>query len=114
MFISYNREDLAPARTLRDVLVNRLHCRVFWDQNLQCGGNWNDALDDALARSACVVVLWSTHSVASDWVKQEAAVGRVLGKLVPVALDGSALPEPFAHIQTASVPELVSGTLDDS
>ena len=111
VFISYKREDLPSARALRDLLGNRLHCKVFWDQDLQCGGLWNDALDDALARAACVVVIWSEHSIGSSWVQQEAAVGRVFDKLVPVTIDDSEIPSAFAHVQTASLAGLASGSL---
>jgi hypothetical protein len=34
-----------------------------------------------------MVVLWSSHSVESDWVKEEAEEARALKKLVPVLIE---------------------------
>lgn len=50
-----------------------------------------------------MVVLWSTHSVESEWVKNEAAVATERGVLVPALLDNVKLPLEFRRKQTADL-----------
>jgi hypothetical protein len=51
----------------------------------------------------CMVVLWSTHSVDSDWVKEEAEEARALGKLIPVLIEPVKPPVGFRSIQAADL-----------
>jgi hypothetical protein len=45
-------------------------------------------------------VVWSQHSVKSHWVRAEAAYALGKHKLVTIAIDKSAPPLQFHHIQT--------------
>jgi S1-C subfamily serine protease len=49
------------------------------------------------------VVCWSTDSVGSEWVKNEAAAGAERNVLVPVFLDDVRLPLEFRRRQTVSL-----------
>jgi hypothetical protein len=51
----------------------------------------------------CMVVLWSTHSVDSDWVKEEAEEARALGNLIPVLIEPVKPPVGFRSIQAADL-----------
>jgi tetratricopeptide (TPR) repeat protein len=57
-------------------------------------------IEEALKAADAVVVLWSKHSIESAWVKDEAAVGRDSGRLVPITIDGTEPPLGFRQFQT--------------
>jgi len=103
IFISYKTEERALAQRIRTFLAISAKCDVWWDQNLQTGGQWSSALDQALREASCVVVIWSAASVLSPWVQQEAAVAKALGKLVPIRVDGCQIPGPYLETQTANL-----------
>lgn len=71
VFISYSRLDHAWARRLHaDLKAKGLE--VFLDeQRLQAGGRWELDLQEALASSKHLVVLWSPAAKQSDWVAAE-------------------------------------------
>lgn len=101
VFISYKTEDRREAQSVRVALRAELGCDVWWDQDLQTGGQWSQDIDAALSSAACVVVLWSKRSVHSQWVQQEAAVAKALGILAPAQIDDCVIPSPYAGIQAA-------------
>ena len=101
VFISYKNEDRARAQQVRGSLKLALGCDLWWDQNLQTGGQWNERLDQALQSAASVVVLWSKRSCESPWVQQEAAIAKVLGVLAPAVIDDCEIPPPYRGIQAA-------------
>ena len=101
VFISYKREDLATAEKVRAAIQQGASASTWWDANLQTGGKWTEELDEALRHSAVVVVIWSSLSVTSDWVKQEASFAKLEGKLVPLRIDACSIPEPFREIMVA-------------
>ncbi len=103
VFISYKRQDIERARRLRDLLSRTFE--VWWDEDLQGGQQWALAIDEALLSAVVVVVLWTPASVASDWVKHEAAVAKSKGTLVPVLLESCDIPAAFAHVHATSLLE---------
>jgi uncharacterized membrane protein YhaH (DUF805 family) len=76
---------------------------VFWDRHIQLGQQWSDVLDRALREARVVIVVWSTASVKSTWVKAEATEALALGRLVPLRIDNATIPMPFGQVQTADV-----------
>jgi hypothetical protein len=60
-------------------------------------------IEEALRDMRCMVVLWSSHSVESDWVKEEAEEARALGKLIPVLIEPVKPPVGFRSIQAADL-----------
>jgi hypothetical protein len=74
---------------------------IWWDQDLQTGGEWSQEIDTKLSSAACVVVLWSKLSVESQWVQQEAAVAKALGTLAPAQIEDCVIPTPYAGVQAA-------------
>ena len=56
-------------------------------------------IEERLAASKAVVVLWSAEAARSQWVRSEADRARQDGKLVQVTVDGARLPMPFNEIQ---------------
>jgi tetratricopeptide (TPR) repeat protein len=99
VFLSYDHDDAARARTIALALENAGHS-VWWDLHVRGGAQYSKVIEEALNASDVVVVLWSARSVESAWVRDEAATGRDSGRLVPVRLDGTAPPLGFRQYQT--------------
>jgi hypothetical protein len=62
---------------------------------------WDQVIETELAQAKCVIVLWSKHSVDSEWVRIEAEEARQRGILVPALLDDVKIPLAFRRIQAA-------------
>ena len=114
IFLSYAREDEARAAAVAKVLTG-LGWGVFWDRRIPPGKRFEDLIDQQLAHVSCVVVLWSAHSVNSDWVRAEAGEARQRGVLVPAVLEeGVKMPLQFRPFQTANLVGWSGGAMDHS
>jgi TIR domain len=102
IFLSYAREDEARARQLAGALEQHGFA-VFWDREVPPGQTWQSYIGEALANAKCVVVAWSCHSIASDWVLEEASEGKRRRVLVPVLFEAVQPPFGFEGIQAASL-----------
>lgn len=102
IFLGYSRADIETAEKVAAAL-ERSGWSVFWDTNIVIGTDFEKAIDDELKAARCVVVLWSSKSVKSDWVRAEAKHGRDHGKLVPAAIEEVSPPFPYGAIQTANL-----------
>lgn len=102
VFISYAREDrdlaLALANMLQDAGVS-----VWWDREIEFGEPFADVIERELGEASCVVVLWSKHSVTSNWVRAEAGDAAERSKLLPALLDDSRPPLQFRGLHTADL-----------
>lgn len=99
VFLSYDRDDVRPARHLARALEAEGHA-VWWDLRVRGGAQFAKEIEEALESADAVVVLWSKHSIESAWVRDEAAVGRDTGRLVPVSIDATEPPLGFRQFQT--------------
>ena len=99
VFLSYVREDAEKARSLAAMFERAGHS-VWWDRRIKGGAQFSAEIEAALNAAEKVVVLWSAKSVASAWVRDEAAAGRDTGRLVPVSLDETPPPLGFRQFQT--------------
>ncbi|MGH9891017.1 MAG: toll/interleukin-1 receptor domain-containing protein [bacterium] len=102
VFISYAREDRARAKRLAEALVAR-GLSVWWDREILAGQAFDDVIEAELERAKSVVVLWSKHSVVSDWVKGEATEARERGVLVPALIDAVKPPLEFRRKETVDL-----------
>ena len=102
IFLSYANEDREKARAVAGLLESA-GCTVWWDRRIPAGRTWRSMIEEALHDMRCMVVLWSTHSVESDWVKEEAEEARALGKLIPVLIEPVKPPVGFRSIQAADL-----------
>ncbi len=57
-----------------------------------------------------MIVLWSEHSTRSQWVREEARMGRDKGTLIPAMLDNSQAPFGFGEVQAANLANWTGGT----
>ena len=99
IFLSYAREDRASAECLARVLEGAGHS-VWWDRHIDSGEEFSAEIEAELDKADVVLVAWSSLSVRSRWVRDEAAVGGDTGRLVPVSIDGSLPPMGFRQFQT--------------
>lgn len=102
IFVSYNREDLKIAQTIVDGLIAE-GFDVWMDMNLQAGENYDEITEDRLHKARAVVVLWSSRSVKSRWVRAEATIGARKNTLVPLMIEACDRPVMFELIQTTDL-----------
>ena len=86
IFLSYAEEDRAAARRIVGVLELQ-GWSVWWDRRIPTGKTWRSAIEDGIRDMRCMVVLWSSNSIGSEWVNEEAEEGRAAAKLMPVLIE---------------------------
>lgn len=94
IFFSYSRKD----KDFSARLINDLRSKgyVIWQDtsDIPGGSDWVDRIQAALNDSALVLVLWSTHSAQSDWVKKEIRLADSKGvSVVPLRYDAAQLSD---------------------
>lgn len=105
VFVSYGRDDIAVARALVEHL-RACGVAVTWDQDLDGGTDFEDAIRRAIGRAPAVVVVWSGASVGSAFVKDEARMALEDDKLVTTHVAGfdfKSVPFGFGHLHLIPV-----------
>jgi adenylate cyclase len=102
IFLSYNRLDQARARRFAEAF-KRQGFSVWWDTALRSGDAYDQVTEKALRNAKAVVVLWSTKSVESRWVRAEATLANRLGTLIPAMIEPCERPIMFELTQTADL-----------
>jgi len=102
IFISYANEDRERAGRLANALES-CGWSVWWDRKIIAGQAFDEAIERELETAKCVVVLWSRNSIASEWVRNEAALAAERGVLVPALIERVKLPLEFRRKQTADL-----------
>ncbi len=102
IFLSYNREDQPVARRFA-AGFEREGFSVWWDATLRSGEAYDQVTERALKTAKAVVVLWSTHSVESRWVRAEATLADRNKTLVPAMIEPCDRPIMFELTQTADL-----------
>ena len=97
IFLSYTEKDREAVHRLAETLQS-VGWSVWWDRRIPAGLTWRIVLERELQSMRCMVVLWSSNSVQSDWVCEEAAEGRQLGRIERVRP-----PAGFREIQAADL-----------
>src|SRR5215813_10297035 len=69
-------------------------------QAIQEGDAFDTQIEEAIAQTIVVIVIWSEYSVKSHWVRAEAAYALGKRKLLPISIDQSEPPLQFMQIQT--------------
>lgn len=102
VFLSYSREDRARAEQVAHGL-EAAGIDVFWDSEIPPGTTWADYIEQKLGQCKALIVLWSQHSTKSQWVREEARMGRDKGVLIPAMIDASQPPFGFGEVQAANL-----------
>lgn len=101
-FISYAHEDQSFVETLRnDLQAKGVRCWID-SVNLQPGDRFPAEIEEAIRFYDKLLVVFSTHSLKSDWVKREVELARQKerqangknGVLFPICLDNVVLNQP--------------------
>jgi len=94
VFLSYDSED----RDRIIPIVKALEAdglSVWWDRDIRAGVAYDRAIEIAIAAAGCVVVVWSEHSIESEYVRSEVEDAASRDILVPVLIDD--VKPPLAH-----------------
>ncbi len=84
---------------------------VWLDKSrIEEGDAYDTQIEDAIAQTRVVIVLWSKNSVKSQWVRAEAAYALGKHKLLPISIDHVEPPLQFLHIQTIEFDGWQDGT----
>ena len=108
IFISYASEDRDRAQDLAETLSAR-GWSVWWDRKIPLGKSFDEVIEKALSEAKCAIVLWSTVSVASEWVRNEASEAKRRGILVPVFLERVDAPLAFRLLNGADLHDWRAG-----
>jgi len=102
IFISYASDDRSRVEPLAKALADQ-GWSVWWDRTIPPGKTFDQVIQEAITAAKCVVVLWSKQSIISDWVKEEATIGKRRQILVPAKIDAVDPPLGFGMIQAADL-----------
>ena len=95
IFLAYSTKDRERLTPLLNALTKQ-GWSVFWShRSIHEGENWSIKIRQAISESRCVVVVWSKHSIDSEWVMEEASIGRSRGVLCTVKIDEVDAPFGF-------------------
>ena len=110
VFVSYGRGDREIAHRLAKEL-DGAGFTVWWDRDIDIGVPYDRVIERALVDASCVVVLWSSDSIESDWVRAEADEGRRRGILVPALVEPVAPPLQFRLLETVDLSGWTDGAV---
>ena len=98
VFISYSRNDRDAVTGIAEA-IEAAGYSVWWDRLIEGGSEFSADIEKELDAATVAVVIWSSHSRVSRWVKDEASSAADLGKIIPVSLDGDPAPMGFRQFQ---------------
>lgn len=111
IFISYASQDQQIAETLANALEKE-GFDIWWDKEIPTGKTFDEVIEKAIKEANCVIVLWSEHSIKSEWVHIEAAEGKERNILIPIKIADVGIPFAFKRRQTADLCNWTSGKPD--
>jgi hypothetical protein len=101
VFISYAHEDQPFVRQLVAGLEGS-GLSVWWDHTIPPGKTWDEVIARGIQEAKACIIIWSPHSIGSDWVKEEATLAKDGRKYLPVQI-GAEPPMGFRRIQAANL-----------
>lgn len=113
VFIIYPRENLTEARSMAELLSkNGVEPWLDVDE-ISAGEVWQDVIAQGLDESAMAVVLLTSHSASSEFVKSEvrAAIHNLEARdkktspIIPVLYEGGEVPSSLKHIHYVDMTE---------
>lgn len=104
VFVSYASAEKDKARLVAESL-EAAGFSVWWDRALKPGETFDKVIQREIEQAKAIVVIWTKTSVDSQWVREEADVGRQRDALVPLLMDDVAPPIGFGRVQAAHLHE---------
>lgn len=100
VFVSYKAEDRARVAPLVAALEAD-GLSVWWDAHIGGGEDWRESIQEHLDAARCVIVAWSSRSVAPEgrFVRDEASRAQRRGTYLPVRIDAVEPPLGFGETQ---------------
>lgn len=102
VFLSYSKSDRSLAQSVVQELES-LGFSVWWDDRLTPNESWDKLIEDEIEDAKVVVVLWTTASIRSDWVRTEATYGKDNRKLIQARCEEISPPLAFTLLQRAEL-----------
>ncbi|HEV7613976.1 MAG TPA: toll/interleukin-1 receptor domain-containing protein [Steroidobacteraceae bacterium] len=102
IFLSYSHKDTDFVRTMV-LALEAEKFSVWWDHAIPPGKTWDDVIARGMKDAKACIIVWSEHSVSSDWVKEEAALAKENCKYLPVRIGPDSAPIGFRRIQAADL-----------
>ncbi|MFZ4121518.1 MAG: toll/interleukin-1 receptor domain-containing protein [Caulobacterales bacterium] len=95
------REERARCERIANKL-KALNLNVWFDARLPSGKSFDREIESTIKKAKAVLVLWSPASVESEWVRNEAGIGKERGVLAAAQLASCELPIAFraTHYET--------------
>jgi formylglycine-generating enzyme required for sulfatase activity len=100
IFLSYDGRDLERAKRLATALSSQ-GWTVFYDRTIPPGKTWRQFIGNEIDSCRSMVVAWSSYSIDSHWVLEEADSSLKRNILLPIFLDPVQSPWGFRSIQAA-------------
>ena len=102
IFVSYSRQDKARVAPLVAALEDE-GWSVWWDPAITPGDEFDALISKELDAARALLVVWTTASVDSRWVRGEARDAADRGVLVPVRFESARLPIDFRAVHTTDL-----------
>lgn len=99
VYLSYSRQDRDFAARLASAL-EAAGFRVFRDVEIPPGADWSNLIHEQIDAAKVMIVLWSTSSAQSQWVRAEAQLAADRDKFLPVFIERIKLPLGFSQYHT--------------
>ncbi|MGH8520763.1 MAG: toll/interleukin-1 receptor domain-containing protein, partial [Gammaproteobacteria bacterium] len=103
IFVCYSKTDRAIATQLGQRLRDE-GWSVFIDRHIDAGHRWSEEIESQLAAARAVLTLWSSSSLRSRFVLDEAHDAADRGIIFPARIEEVTVPYGFRQFQT---PDLI-------
>src|SRR5262245_34994431 len=104
VFISYSHEDTDLAERIASFLQDHKYS-VWWDTDLRVGGPFPQQIENAIKEAKCVIVIWTSSSINSEWVRIEANFAQRQKVILPVVVGNVTPPLEFQITQYLNLSE---------
>ena len=100
VFVSYDRRDRELAERVVAALTEQ-GLTVWWDDRITPHETWDKTIEREVDSAKKVLVLWTKHSVESDWVRTEAGAAKEATppKLIQARFSDCKVPLAFRLLQ---------------
>ncbi|MFZ0498664.1 MAG: TIR domain-containing protein [Steroidobacteraceae bacterium] len=102
VFVSYARGDQSLAEKIAQHLIGA-GFTTWWDSELLPHDSFANVIQQEILGARAVLVIWSEAGTRSQWVRAEAELARMEGKLIQVVADQCTIPLPFNQYQAADL-----------